>query len=276
MMIRFTLIAVWLLSLFGIQGGDPIVRLGDGMIHAAAWHPKGDSLAIGSSQGVQIYDPTLTLMSAFGDFAVTEVIWNPDGTHLAVLTPDATLITTHTTPIHRLPAGCAAVWSPDGSAITIVTETTFEMIAVSTAETVYRGEGQLAGVDWESAWIFHDGQTIAWDGSDGEARSPHPALCDHPVLSPDGSLWFDRVNMQIREVASGAMIATLPFMPELFSTQTAAWSADGAQLALITANTEALIFLTEDWTLIDRIDWRQNGGRDTIAWGVGIRNKINC
>ncbi|MCU0499028.1 MAG: hypothetical protein MUF87_16880, partial [Anaerolineae bacterium] len=152
-------------------------------------------------------------------------------------------------------------------AIAIVTETDFQRVTLSTSETVYRGEGQLAGVDWESAWILHDGQTITWEGSAGEARSPRPAFCDHPALSPDRSQWFDPVNMQIREVESGAMIATLPFMAELFTTQTGAWSADAQQFAVITANTEALIFSTADWTLIDRIDWRPSGNRDAIAFG---------
>jgi WD40 repeat protein len=104
---------------------QPIAAINAGVsLNQIAWHPDGTVLAVGSSDGLRLYDESLQLVTQIhAGVQILSVSWNPTGSAL-VLTNDLALeiwnwdssqqtFSLHMTALGTFPQ-VAAAWSPDG------------------------------------------------------------------------------------------------------------------------------------------------------------------
>lgn len=238
-------------------------------INALAWHPNGQQLVLGSSDGnVYIWSDNLGIQqAAFNNHhtIVNSIAWSPDGTKLVIASDDNTVdiwSTTNNKLLNTLNGYSSPVqwikWNPNGKNIAVVyeTNTNIKILSSSTGnvETVLKPilhgdtpSGILA-LTWSPnskliAGSFETGTSNVWDLS-GSADKPLS-------LNPTGTysvLSWNRDNRTLLNVArdgdfsevllwdalSGKQLNTLQLKTDKEPVVWADWSPDGKYIATFT------------------------------------------
>src|SRR5579859_5933412 len=183
-------------SLFGYHA---VISIGRGSLSNFAWRADSHALAVAGGNGIWLYDDQLRDLQHFGEEAVGDVAWRPDGTILAADTfgVGITLYDVSKNPpqiVRSLPASdqdtADFVWSPDGKMLA----TGFEQ---------YNSDGKATDFvklyDGEKGALLRslplpDGETIediAWsrDGQHIAASSPYYILTWNVATGKLESQW---------------------------------------------------------------------------------------
>lgn len=179
------------------------------------WSPASDIFAVGGSEGIQIFDQNLQQVFEIESEYVEDVAWNPDGTLLAVVSNQRTLI------IVRVDSGISefqrfaiasikrVAWSTDGSKLAVATSPSGSKSSLSLYEVDTLSENKISlnhsfsfaeqnarftSITWDASSQYiattDDSYVVAvWDSNDGSI-----------VISTDYPLKDDPSNLGLIEI----------------------------------------------------------------------------
>ena len=145
-----------------------VMRVGRGAIHALAWHPAGDALAVASTAGVWRLDADLNVTERLVEREMHAVAWSPDGTQIAMssTTQDNCRLLVRDEEsgerafAHDLCAS-ALVWSPDATHIAAINRAE-RRVTLAASDTLATLPVPGTSVLWSP-----DGEQVALSGAGG-------------------------------------------------------------------------------------------------------------
>lgn len=241
------------------QSDTPPLRLGQGTITTSAWSPDGSLIAVGTTGGLWLYDPTLTLLdhpAADPLPYVAGLAWSADSRVLAFATPTQTMLydavqgRTLTT---GLPAARTLDWH--GSALAIGSR-----------------DGLLV---WDSATrqrIYSDSDvypySLAWSATGVLAVAEFVDKFSATVTLYDGTTWIVQESQnqtmgQVKRMDWDATGQRLALAFEI-SGLVAVWNVADGTFTTTNGLPYALYLYALAWTPDNR--WIAAGGHDESVW----------
>lgn len=273
------LYAVLMLHLAPVNAQAPLTItletvLGRGYALASAWSPDGNTIAVGSSQGIWLYHPDFEGIVHLGDQPVTELKWHPNGELLASLdSSGVTIWNTTTGSVESTVSGSESVggWNADGSLFAVQQPgNTIEVWDTATGDMVT---------------IFAEHED--WVEPEGFAAYQNKIKAIEWSLDGTRIASVDNYNVYIWNALTGNAVSAEQVS---WYIRRVAWSPDGTQLAGVDGDTtvtvwdavtgEALAALQASQWYARDLDWSPDGTslaavalnsitlRNTTTWGI--------